>query len=541
MKAVAWPLLLLLLPAVSSSAAGTHPVTGEPLADEQVFTYRVLDEHTSVDPQLVEDVSGSEVVRDLFEGLLNQDADGGLVPGVALRFDSNGARDEYVFHLRRDARWSDGRPVTASDFEYAWRRAADPATASPYAWYMQLMALENVDAVMSGELPPETLGVEAVDDHTLRVRLSASLAYFPQMVTHATTFPAPRWAIEAHGEAWTRPGNIVSNGAYVLTEHVPQERLVRERNPMYWNDGATIIERVVSLVINDENVALTRYLAGELDRTEVPSGQYPRLREEYPAHARSFPMLCNYYYVLNLSPSGPAALADRRVRQALSYAIDREVITGKILRGGQFPAYTFTPGATAGFEVPDVPYALLDQPARDHRARELLAEAGVAGADIELRLLYNTSEGHRKIAIAVSQMWKQKLGITVTLENLEWKTFVDARGRQDFDIARGSWCGDYNEASTFLDLLTSQSGYNDGRFSNAEVDRLMLEARGLEDSAASYAAVEQVLAEEMPVIPLYHYAAVYMLNPALRNWPFDNVQQAWYAKDLYKVAGADDR
>jgi len=519
---------------LSGAAIAATVQAGDTLAADQTFTYRVLDEQSSVDPQIVEDVSGSEIVRDLFEGLMNQDADGNLIPGVATGFTTNDAKDVYTFTLRPDAKWSDGRPVTAGDFVYAWRRLVDPETASPYSWFGELMSIEGVGPILAGEAAPDTLGVTAIDDTTLEVRLTASLSYFPLMTTHASTFPSPAWAIEEFGADWTKPENIVSNGAYVLTEHVPSERSVRERNPMYWNNDETIIDKVVALVINDENTALTRYLAGELDRTEVPAGQYPRLNEQYPDQALSFPRLCNYYYTFNLSPSGPEAFKDVRVRQALSYAIDRSIITDKVLQGGQFEAYTFTPGATAGFEVPDVPYAGMSQSERDAAAVALLADAGY-GADnpLSFDMLYNTSEAHEKIAIAVSQMWKQKLGVTASLANMEWKTFLETRGNQDFGLARGAWCGDYNEASTFLDLLSSQSGYNDGKYANAEVDALMQEAKTLTDATANYTRVEQILADEMPVIPIYHYAGVYMMNEKLRNWPVNNVEQNWYSRDLY--------
>jgi oligopeptide transport system substrate-binding protein len=311
-------------------AAGTAP-NGAPLADDQTFTYRVLDEHSSVDPQIVEDVSGSEIVRDLFEGLYNQDADGNLVPGVALSHTVSDDKLTYTFTLRPEAKWSDGTPVTAGDFVYGWQRLADPETASPYQWFVEVMGLANAGPVMAGEAPLEDLGVKAIDDHTLEVTLASPLPYFPLTTTHSSTFPSPKWVIDEFGADWTKPENIVSNGAYVLTEHVPQERSVRARNEMYWDNENTIIDTVEALVINDENVALTRYLAGELDRTEVPAGQYPSMKEEYPDQALSFPRLCNYYFNFNLSDMGPEATSDVRVRQALSYAVDRDIIVDKVL------------------------------------------------------------------------------------------------------------------------------------------------------------------------------------------------------------------
>ena len=527
--------LVLSSPALPDSHV--HPETGELLSEDQTFTYRVLDEFTSIDPQLVEDVSGSEVVRDLFEGLLNQDADGALVPGVATGFSANDSKDIYRFTLRDDARWSDGSPVTANDFVYAWRRAVDPALASPYAWYMELMAIENAAAIIGGEMPVESLGVAALDEQTLEVRLTHPLPYFPQMVVHATTFPAPHWTIELHGTAWVRPENIVSNGAYVLTEHVPGERSVRERNALYWNDESSIIDKTVALVINDENSALIRWQAGELDRTEVPSGQFPRLSQEYPGEAISFPRLCNYYYTFNLSDSGPEPFQDVRVRRALSLAVDRRIITEIVLAGGQLEAYVFTPPATAGFVPPDVQMERISQSERDVRAGKLMAEAGFGPENpLRFKLIYNTSESHKKIAVALSQMWKQKLGVETELGNMEWKTFLEARGNQEFELARGAWCGDYNEASTFLDLLTSASPYNDGKYVSAEIDALMQAAKTAVDPQAIYTRVEEIIAEEQPVIPVYHYAGVYMLDKGVGGWPVQNVAQNWYSRDLYKKA-----
>ena len=515
----------------------THPVTGETLATDQTFVYRQLDEFSSVDPQVVEDVSGAEVVRDLFEGLMNQDADGNLVPGVATGFEANDANDVYTFMLRKDARWSNGDPVTAGDFVYAWQRAVNPALASPYSWYMELMSIQNAKEIIAGEMPVESLGVTAIDDYTLEVKLTGSLPYFATMTTHSTTFPAPRAVIEEFGDEWTKPENIVSNGAYKLAEHIPNERSVRVRNEMYWNNANTIIDQTVALVINDENSALTRFLAGELDRTEMPAGQFPRMKAEYPTKAISFPRLCNYYYTFNLSDSGPEFFKDVNVRRALALAVDRRIITENILAGGQPEAYTFTPAATAGFEVPDVEMASMSQPERDAKAKELLAAAGYGpGNPLKFSMLYNTSESHKKIAVAMSQMWKQKLGVEVELANMEWKTFLETRGNQDFELARGAWCGDYNEASTFLDLLTSPSGYNDGKFSSARVDELVMSARTSANTQPLYTEVEQILADEMPVIPIYHYAGVYMMDDDVGGWPVQNVEQYWYSRDLYKIA-----
>ena len=516
-------------------AAGTHPVTGEALSDDQTFTYRLLDQFPTLDPQLNEDTSGFHVIRDLFEGLLSQDANGDLVPGVATHYTASDGNTTYTFTLREDAKWSNGDPVTAHDFVHAWRRAVDPATASPYGWYLKLTEMVNAGDILAGNKPPSELGVRAVDDYTLEVKLNTPLPYFPAMTTYATLFPAHRATIEAHGADWTAPGNMVSNGAYMLEQVVLNEYHTRVKNPMYWDADNVIIEKVTGLVINDVNQALTRYRAGELDHLEpVPPGQYPALKKELPDEAASVPRLCSYYYAFNHTGSGNPALRDVRVRKALGMAIDRDVIVEQVLKGGQWPAYNFTHLKTAGFAMPDIAYGKLTQAERDAEAVGLMKDAGVEG--LTLTLIYNTSESHKQIATVVSQMWKQKLGVGTELANFEWKTYLDIRGNQEFDMARSAWCGDYNEASTFLDLLTTAHGANDGKYSNPKVDELMRASKTAEDPRAIYSEVEQILAEDMAIVPIYHYANTFLLSADIRGWPYDNVENNWYSKNLYRVA-----
>ena len=510
-------------------------MTGEALADAQTFTYRLLDQFPTLDPQLNQDVSGFHVIRDLFEGLLGQDAKGDLVPGVATGYAASDGNTTYTFTLREDARWSNGDPVTAHDFVYAWRRAVDPAIASPYGWYLELTEMVNAKEILAGETDPAELGVRAVDDHTLEVKLTRPLPYFPAMTTYATLFPAHRATIEAHGADWTSPGNMVSNGAYVLEDVVLNEYHTRVRNPMYWGADRVIIEKVTGLVINDVNQALTRYRAGELDHLEpLPPGRYPALEEELPDEATSVPRLCSYYYAINHTSSGNPALRDVRVRRALSLAIDRDVIVGQVLKGGQWPAYHFTHFKTAGFEMPDIAYAKLTQAERDAEAKGLFAESGVK--DLTLKLIYNTSESHKQIATVVTQMWKQKLEVKTELANFEWKTYLGIRRNQEFDVARSAWCGDYNEASTFLDLLTTTHGSNDGKYTNDRVDELMRASKEADDPAPIYREVERILARDMAIIPIYHYANTFLLAADIRGWPYDNVENNWYSKNLYRVA-----
>jgi oligopeptide transport system substrate-binding protein len=519
-----------LLPVQAATVAD-----GDTLAENQVFSYRLLDQFPTLDPQLNEETAGSHVLRQIMEGLMIQDAQGNLRPGVATGFEASDGNTVYTFTLRDDAKWSNGDPVVAQDFVNGWRRAADPATASPYAWYVELTQMKNAAEIVAGTMPPSELGVEAVDDHTLKVTLNQPVPYFPAMTSYATLSPIHLATVEKHGSNWTAPENYVGNGAYMLTELALNEYFKLEKSPTYWDADNVIIKEVTGLVINDVNQALTRYESGEYDMLEpLPAGSFPRLKAERPDEAKSVPRLCSYYYAVNQRPDAKPELKDPRVRHALAYAVDRSVIVDQILQGGELPGYNFTHVATAGFEMPEIEYAGWTQAERDARAKELIAEAGVE--DLELKLIYNTDENHKKIATVVSQMWKQKLGINVTLSNMEWSTYLDVRRGGDFDLARVAWCGDYNEASTFLDILTTGQEQNDGKWSNADYDRLIEASKTSANPAVEYKAAEQILSDDMGIIPIYHYANTFLLDPAIRGFPMQNVENNWYAKDFYRVA-----
>ncbi|MGR3492130.1 MAG: peptide ABC transporter substrate-binding protein [Shimia sp.] len=526
--------------ATTAWAQATHPETGEALAEDQTFTYRVTAGIPTLDPQLIEETVGFHVARQLFEGLLTQDLDGSLLPGVAESWEPSNGNLTWTFNLRDDAMWSNGDPVTAGDFVYGWQRAMDPATASPYAWYLELTSIVNSAEILAGEMDPSELGIEAVDDQTLVVNLTTPLPYFPAMMTYATLFPAHQATIEEHGDAWTQPENIVGNGAYVLTERVIGERLEMTKSDTYWDAENVIITDITGLVIEDANQALTRYRAGELDyMDDLPPGQFPNLQAELPNETFSSPRLCSYYYAFNQTDTGHPSLRDERVRKALSLAIDRDVIVDQVLKGGQTAAYNFTHYATAGFDMPEIAMAGMTQPERDAMAKELWDAAMADMSDMDAptyQLIYNTSESHEAIATVIGQMWKQKLGVEVELSNFEWKTYLDIRGDQQFDVARSAWCGDYNEASTFLDLLTSNHYANDGKYSNERIDAAMAESKTADDPQPLYTEVEQIAMDEGGIAPIYHYANTFLLTEGYKNWATENVENNWYVKDQYRVA-----
>lgn len=523
-----------LVASLAMPAFAVQPAEGEQLAENQVYNFWLLDAIKSVDPAKNTDVEGSDVLRQLFEGLMNEDEKGAMVPGVAESYEQSDDKLTYTFKLR-DAKWSNGDPVTAGDFVFAWQRAVNPETASEYAWFMELMNIVNATEIVKGEKAPGELGVKAIDDKTLEVTLTTPTPYFVKTLSHPTTFPVPQKVVEEQGDAWTQPGNLVGNGAFVLTGHNLGVDITMEKNPEYWDAENVVMQTVKGITVNDNNVGLTRYQAGELDRVQIPAGQYPRLEKANPDEAISLPYACSYAYVYNLSDKGPEALKDVRVREALSLALNRDILVNNVLQGGQKPATTWTHWAIEGFDQPETELATLSQEEKNARAKELLAEAGY-GPDnpISLTLQYNTDENHKKLAIAAQQFWKP-LGVNITLNNVEWKVHTDRLQNQDFDIARYAWCGDYNEASTFLDWFRTD-GYNSGKWSNAEFDQLMADAKTAEDTTPIYTRAEEILAVEVPAAFVYHYAKVDMISPKIKGLPTENVLNTWYAKDLYRLA-----
>jgi len=534
----AFALALLGSSALTAPAFAANVPTGTKLATDQTFTFRMLDNPGSLDPDLVEDADTAySIVNSLFEGLYSEDSKGDPTPGVAQSYDVNADNTVYTFHLR-DAKWSNGDPIKAGDFVYGWQRAVDPKLASPYSYFPGLVGIKNADDIVAGKMAPDQLGVKAVDDKTLEVDLDRPVPFFVRTTAHSTLFPVPQAVVEKFGNDWVKPENIVGNGAFVLSEYKPGERVTMKRNTNYWDNEHTVLDTENVLTINDSNAGMTRYMAGEVDWTDIPPGQYPKLKAQSPDEATALPELTTYYFDFNMTDKQPvAALKDVRVRQAISYAIDRDVIVKNILQAGQEPAYYFTPTKTAGFVAPDLPYAKMTQADRDAKAKELMTEAGY-GPDnpVSFTYIYNGDVGHQRIATAVSQMLKEKLGINMTIQNMEFQMLQDRRHAADFEVARDAWGADYNEASTFLGLLKSDSSENDSHYANADVDKLLEDAATSKDPSADYTKIEEQIAKDVPIIPIYFYTKNFMLKTNVKGWPYDNAEQVWYAKDLYKVA-----
>ena len=510
---------------------------GVTLAEKQTLVRNNGSEVQSLDPHKIDGVPESNISRDLFEGLVISDVDGHPVPGVAEKWENKDGK-VWTFHLRKDAKWSNGEPVTAGDFVYSWRRLADPNTASPYSSYLQYGHLANIDDIIAGKKPTSDLGVKALDDHTLEVTLDEPVPYFYKLLVHSSMSPVPQSAIEKYNEKWTQPGNIISNGAYKLKDWVVNERIVLDRNPQYWDNGKTVINEVTYLPIASEVTDVNRYRSGEIDMTynTMPIELFHKLKKEIPAEVRVSPYLCTYYYELN---NQRAPFTDPRVRTALKLGMDRDIIVNKVKNQGDLPAYGFTPPYTDGAKLTEPEWFGWSQEKRNEEAKKLLAEAGYTkDKPLTFNLLYNTSDLHKKLAIAASSIWKKNLGVDVKLENQEWKTFLDSRRQGNYDVARASWCADYNEPTSFLNSKKSNSSNNYTGYKSAEFDKIVeaaLDAGSEEQRAELYNKAEQQMDKDSALVPVYYYVNARLVKPWVGGYTGQDPQDNVYVKDLYII------
>ncbi len=524
-------------PTAEPAAAATDASKVE-LAETQEITINNAAEPESLDPHKVSGVPESNILRQMFVGLTSTDGDGNTIPGMAESWETTDNK-VWTFKLR-DAKWSNGDPVTAHDFVYSMRRLGDPATASPYATYLADAKVVNAQDIVDGKAKPDTLGVKAIDDKTLEITLSEPVPYFPDMLIHTSVKPVNQKVVEAHGDKWTAPENIVVNGPYKLTSWQVNERITLERNPQYFDDAKTTINKATLLVVPAATTDVQRYKAGEIDMTadSLPPEQYDQLKKELGAEVIEPPKLCTYYYEFNHTK---APFDDVRVRKALSLALDRDIIVDSILKQGQKVAYQFTPEATQGMKNFEPEWKSWDKAKRIEEAKKLLAEAGYSESNpLKFELLYNTNEQHKTLAVAASSFWKDSLGfVEVTLNNQEWKTYLETRRTQKHEMARGGWCADYNEASTFLNTFKSDNSSNYGKYNSPAFDKLMASTLGgdvtPEQRADIYRQAEAELDKDTATIFVYQYTAPRLVKPYVIGFSDKDPMGNWHIKNL-KIA-----
>ncbi len=525
--------LALVLSACSNDTGSNQASTAAAKTNQQGITINNASEPETLDPHQAKGVQEANIIRQFSEGLVSTDNDGNIVPGIATKWSSEDNK-VWIFELR-DANWSNGDPVTAHDFVYSFQRLVDPATGSAYASYLDDAKVLNAQAIIDGNMKPETLGIQALDDKTLQITLSEPVPYLADMMIHSAVQPVHKATVEAFGDKWTAPENIVVNGPFKPVQWIVNEKIVLEPNPNYYNAQMVTLPQLTILPISQATTDVMRYEAGEIDITasELPPEQFDALKNKLGDELKTAPTLCTYYYDLNHSK---APFDNPKVRQALSLAMDREVISEQVMGQGQIAAYQFTPTAIKGSVNYTPQWKAWDKAKRLETAKALLAEAGYDQSNpLNFDLLYDTNESHKKIAVAASSLWKESLGVVnVNLVNQEWKTYLDSRRNGDYQMARARWCGDYNEASTFLNLLKSTNTNNWSRYNNPEYDQVMLQtlASGISDSERTklYEKAEQIADRDHAHIDIFYYANVRLVKPHVANYSNKDPLDQWHAK-----------
>ena len=504
--------------------------SGQELSPVQVFRKNNGTEPGTLDPHRAEGVPASNVLRDLFEGLVMEDPSGRYVPGAAESWTLSQDAKTYTFKMRENGKWSNGDKVTAEDFVYGLRRSVDPATLSNYS--SMLYPIKNARDIVLGKMNPEALGVRSDGPKTLIIELEEPTPYFLSLLTHSTTYAAHRPTVERFGAQFTRPGKLVSNGAFKLKEWRVQSHIKLVRSTEYWDNENTVLEEVYYYPLDDTNSSFRRYRAQELDFTEtVLAEQLPWIRECLPNDLKISPYFGSYYYGFNNAK--PPFKNKPKLRMALSMAVDRNVITDIILGAGQIPAYSLVPPVKTFKAVP-ANWAEWTQEQRNQEAQRLYSEAGFSKEKpLEVEILYNTSENHKRVALAVASMWKQALGVKTTLRNQEWKVFLETRRmKQETQVYRAGWIGDYDDPYTFSQLLHSENEMNHPGYSNKEYDGLINLAaikNAGEERLEILREAERLMLEDMPIIPLYFYVSQHLIKPWVSGLK-GNVMDHHYSK-----------
>ncbi len=475
------------------------------------------------------------VMLALYEGLVFADAkDLSARPGAAESWDISPDGIVYTFHLRKNGRWSNGDPVTARDFVESYHRMLMPTMASQYSY--MLYPLKNAEAYNLGKLTDfSQVGFKALDDYTLQITLHSPAPYLLSMMFQDSWDPVPVAVIKKYGaiddpnNPWTRPGNFVGNGPFVLKEWRMNSHLLVEKSPTYWDAANVKLNKIYFDPTESLDTAERMFRSGQLhsDSTAPPS-KVAFYRKYKPKLINVYPLLATYFYKFNVTRP---PMNDKRVREALAMAIDRHAITETIARAGEEPAYFLTPPNTAGYTC----QAKVKEDIA--AARQLLAEAGYPdGKNFPtVEVLFNTLQSHKAIAEALQQMWKKNLNIDIVLHNEEWKVYLDSLMHTNYAMARASWIGDYVDPSTFLDMFTTESGNNETGWSNREYDRLIHLGANTGDRAVRYNAyqkAEAILMDEMPIMPVYFYTQPRLIVPDVRGW-YPNVIDQFDFKSVY--------
>lgn len=527
-KLLALVLALLLLGSQLTGCFTAKKSTGN------VLRYSAGAEPQTLDPRKSTGLPEANIEAQIFEGLIALGPKDQAMPAVAEAWEVSADGLQYQFHLRKDARWSNGEPVTAMDFEYAWKTALDPALASEYAY--QLYYLKNGEAYNKGQASASEIGVLALDSHTLEVTLEQPTAYFLSLLAFHTYYPVHQKTAQTNANWAANPQTIVSNGPFKITNWLHNNKIEFSRNEFYWDASKVKIPGLEFILTESSTTELTLFENGQLDMGEnVPSAEYPRLLQE--GKLKVNPYLGTYFFCFNVTRP---PFDQPKVRKALSLAINREALINHVIKGGQKPALAWVPygladtSEMADFRTTGGNYFQDNDVAM---ARHLLAEAGYPGGHglPPIALLYNTSEMHKAIAEAVQEMWKKNLGVEATLTNQEWKVFLNSRHKGDYQVARHGWIGDYADPMTFIDMFMSDSGNNDAQYKNPEYDRLVKVGKASSNPVIRMQAMhmaEKILLDDAVLAPIYFYTKSVIVKPALKGY-VHSVLGIIYFKEAY--------
>lgn len=516
-------LMLLISVFVAISCGGKK-------AEEGVLNLRVGPEPKTIDPTLNASVDGALYITHIFEGLTARDKENKITEGVAEKWDISSDKLKYTFYLRTNAKWSDGKIITTKDFVYSWRRAVDPKVASQYSF--QLENIKNAKAIIKGDMPKETLAVKAIDDYTLEVILETPTAYFLELTAYPTLSPLREDIVEADPEGWTlKPETYIGNGPFKMTERSTDDKIVMEQNEFYHNIASIVPKKLIFVLMDNPTAHVAGIKEGSLQFSSgIPAKDIPRLREEGILETK--PSLATYFYVINVTNQ---VLKDVRIRKALSLVIDRNYIIDTVLKAGQRPAGAWVPyGITledGDFRENGGDYYSVkkeDYQKNVEEAKRLLAEAGYPDGNgfPVLQFKSNQGGGNLEIFEPIQQMWKETLGIDITVSAEEWAVFQQTRLDKNFDIAMHNWAGDYNDPMTFFGIFLSYTDLNYGGYKNTEFDKNIEEssiARNNSERVKYLHEAERILINDMPLIPIYFTTSSYLVNPKLKGVVYDTL------------------
>ncbi|WP_230391379.1 MULTISPECIES: peptide ABC transporter substrate-binding protein [unclassified Oceanispirochaeta] len=522
-------LVVALLSPLAVFAGGQQDVSDSASAEASkgpvVMNWNLAADPKTIDPSLNGASDGGDVISNTFEGLVRERS-GEVVPGIAKSWETSADGMVVTFHLR-ESKWSDGSPLTANDFVYGWKKGIDPATASEYGWIWHYTNVLNAEAANNGEVSLDEVGIKAIDDLTFEVTLTAPTDYFVSLSSFYHFRPLKKSVVEDPAGAdglWAKtPALAVSNGPFKVTTYKVGDGMTLTKNEQFWNASKVGIDVINVKFIDVASTAMTAYSAGEFDfLNDVPPADIPKLIAENPEFY-VFPLLGTYYYNFNMDLD---LWSDVRVRKALAYGIDREMIT-ETLATGNVPAAGFVPPGFPDdkgkdfFETAGTYGVSLDSSSVEE-GKKLLAEAGYPNGEgfPKFTLLYNTSEGHQLVAEMVQEMWKVNLGIECNLENQEWAVFQDTRKQGDYEVSRGGWLTDFLDPMGLLAIFVDGNDYNDPKYNNPAYNKEMAIASstfGPEHYKALYAA-QDILMNDMPIVPVYHYTDYFLSSPKLKGW-----------------------